>query len=65
MMAELDRLLIRDYSSFCTPDNDDIEHAHILNEALSNDLIERLRESNYDRLQIPGDDSKKILQTMK
>jgi hypothetical protein len=45
MMAESDGLIIRDYRTFWMGHNGDIEHTYTLNKGLSNDLLEKMRQS--------------------
>ena len=45
MMAESDGLIIRDYRAFWMGHKGDIEHTYTVNKALSEDVIEKMRES--------------------
>jgi hypothetical protein len=45
MIAESDGLLIRDYRMFWMGHKGDIEHVYTLNKSLSDDVIEKMRES--------------------
>lgn len=45
MMAESDGLIIRDYRTFWMGHKGDIEHVYTLNKSLSEDVLEKMRES--------------------
>jgi hypothetical protein len=58
MMAESDGLVIRDYRTFWMGHKGDIEHTYTVNKGLSEDVIQKMRES-YERA------AAKYLQTIK